>query len=200
MYHYFLNAQLYIISLLFSFYLSSILIKNKYANYDTSVDDDLEKRMIENSKMFLFEFNYLDELEETSENTGIIDKSNITILEIPFLNNKVVMYYDLDKEAFCYYTKGDVIYKYLLVACRKYVIEHNCRHLYLNLESSKLSKEESTVTTNTFIKKNEKSELKKNINKFILVGSLDDYEKSIIPKPVHKEISYKDFVTMQNNN
>jgi len=187
--------------MLFGFYLSSILVKNKYTNYDTQIDDDLEKRMIENSKIFLFEFNYLDELEQMSQNNdAIINKSNITILEIPFLNNKVVMYYDVDKEAFCYYTKGDVIYKYLLVACRKYVIEHNCKHLYLNLESSKLLKEESTLTTNTFIKKNEKSELKKNINKFILVGSLDDYEKSIIPKPVHKEISYKDFLNMQNNN
>jgi hypothetical protein len=199
MYHYFLNAQLYIIALLFSFYLSSILIKNKYANYDTSVDDDLEKRMIESSKIFLFEFNYLDELNDLSENNTIVDKSNITTLEIPFLNNKIVMYYDIDKEAFCYYTKGDVIYKYLIVACRKYVIEHNCKQLYLSLESSKISKEESTLTTNTFVKKTEKSELKKNINKFILVGSLDDYEKSIIQKPEHKEISFKEFLSMQNN-
>ena len=45
------------------------------------------------------------------------------------------MFYDNDKEAFCYYTKGDVIYKYLNVACRKYVIEYKCKHLYSSGES-----------------------------------------------------------------
>ena len=204
MYHYLLNVQLYIVSFLFSFYLSSIIIKNKYINYDTTKDDELEEKMIENSKMFLFEYNYLDELEELELTDTIIDKNNTTTLDIPFLNNKIIMYYDIDKEAFCYYTKGDVIYKYLNVACRKYVIEYNCKHLYKVTENTKIIKDivSNQINNNIFIKKIEKtnSELIKNINKFILVGSLEDYEKSLIVSPTPKELSYSDYLNIQSQN
>jgi hypothetical protein len=188
--------------MLFSFYLSSIIIKNKYLYYDTKVDDELEQNMIENSKIFMFEYNYLDELEELTDNSDfVIDKSNITTLEIPFLNNKIIMYYDTDKDAFCYYTKGDVIYKYLNVACRKYVIEHNCKQLYKGIEDAKqsITNKVKFETNNTFfIKKTDKpnNELIKNINKFILVGSLEDYENSLITTS-HKELSYKDYLIIQ---
>jgi hypothetical protein len=193
MYHYLLNVHLYIISFLFSFYLSSLIVKNKYINYDTTIEDDLEKKMIEHSKIILFENEYLDELENLHDNEYIIDKNNITTLDIPFLNNKIIMYYDTDKCAFCYYTKGDIIYKYLNVACRKYVIEYNCKNLYTSSESSKLVKEPNIVNS-TFIKKQEKTELIKNLNKFILGGSLEDYEKTLIKHNSPKQISFKDYM------
>jgi hypothetical protein len=204
MYHYLLNVQLYIISFLFSFYLSSIIVKNKYIDYDTKVDDELEEKMIENSKIFMFEYKYLDELEELTDNNDfVIDKSNITTLEIPFLNNKIIMYYDTDKDAFCYYTKGDVIYKYLNVACRKYVIEHNCKKLYNVMEHTKpiITNKVSFETNTFFVKKTEKinNELIKNINKFILVGSLEDYENSLVTT-TYKELSYKDYLIIQQVN
>lgn len=203
MYHYILNVQLYIVSFLFSFYLSSLIVKNNYINYDTTEDDKLEKNMIEQSKIFLFEYNYLDELEELELKDTIVDKKNVTILEIPFLNNKIVMYYDTEKEAFCYYTKGDVIYKYLNVACRKYVIEHDCKHLYKVSENTKkIDKLSIEPINNIFIKKTEKlnNELIKNINKFILVGSLDDYEKSLLVTPIPKVLSYNDYLIIQKQN
>ena len=203
MYHYLLNVQLYIVSFLFSFYLSSLIVKNNYINYDTTEDDKLEKNMIEQSKIFLFEYNYLDELEELELKDTIVDKKNVTILEIPFLNNKIVMYYDTEKEAFCYYTKGDVIYKYLNVACRKYVIEHDCKHLYKVSENTKkIDKLSIEPINNIFIKKTEKlnNELIKNINKFILVGSLDDYEKSLLVTPIPKVLSYNDYLIIQKQN
>ena len=159
--------------------------------------------MIENSKIFLFEFNYLDELEQLEIKDTIVDKKNVTTLDIPFLNNKIIMYYDIDKEAFCYYTKGDVIYKYLNVACRKYIIEHDCKHLYKVAEPTKIiDKIINEPINNIFIKKTEKlnSELIKNINKFILVGSLDDYEKSLLVTPSPKVLNYVDYLNMQKQN
>jgi len=203
MYHYFLNAQLYIISLLFSFYLSSVLIKNKYINNDTTEDDLLEKKMIENSKIYLFQFNYLDELENLDNSYTEINKNNITTLEIPFLNNKIIMFYDTDKKAFCYYTKGDVIYKYLNVACRKYVIEHNCKYLYLSDDNSesdiehkdtepKDTEPKDTEPKNTEPKDTEhkNTEVNKGIkNMFLNNCFIKKVEKKLLTKKTNKFIS-----------
>ena len=211
MYHYILSAQLYILSFLFSFYLSSLLITNKYANVDTSDTDKLEQEMITHCNNYMFQFKYLDELNEVDICfNNVVKKENTTTLEIPFLNNKIIMFYDTERGAFCYYTKGDVIYKYLNVACRKYVIEHNCRHLYLELDrlhsdtvtkDTDLTKDTNKDTTikdtdkdtesnkmkssnlfvnSLFVKKNEKTLLVKNVNKFISVGSIEEYEKSLL--------------------
>ena len=206
MYHYFLSAQLYILSILFSFYLSSILIKNKYINQDTSENDKLEQEMITHCTNYMFQFKYLDDLNEVDICfNNVVNKENITELEIPFLNNKIIMFYDTEKEAFCYYTKGDLIYKYLNVACRKYVIEHNCRHLYLDMESAKETVNEnkivSRIVNNVFInnfKKSNKPLLTKNVNKFILVGSLDDYEESLNDNVIVKNISFKDYCSLNH--
>ena len=227
MYHYFLSAQLYIISFLFSFYLSSILIKNKYTNQDTSEDDRLEQEMIEHCKNYMFQYKYMDELEELDICfNSVVNKDNITTLEIPFLNNKIVMFYDTERKAFCYYTKSDVIYKYLNVACRKYVIEHNCRALYKDqsydntLNDNTLNDNNTNDNTNDnnqlslpilknvkklfatslFVKKTEKPLLVKNVNKFILVGSLEDYEKTLLSNNLNvKNISFSEYLSLQSN-
>jgi hypothetical protein len=208
MYHYVLSFQLYVLSFLFSFYLSSLLITNKYAKQDTTEPDKLEQEMIEHCNNYMFQFKYLDELEalDICYNNGV-NKENTTTLEIPFLNNKVVMFYDTERSAFCYYTKGEVIYKYLNVACRKYVIEHNCRHLYLDVESKESNVEPINVApikpinnlfvNSFFVKKSEKTLLVKNINKFISVGSLEDYEKTLLSKVNVKNVSFSDYLILQ---
>jgi len=146
-----------------------------------SEEDELEKEMIDHSKNVMFEQLYIDEINELEDcSTSIIDKNNVVTLEIPFLNNKIIMYYDND--AFYYYTKGDVIYKYLNVACRKYVIEYNCRQLYMDDDVSTLVESIDTENNNVFVKKVEKPLLYKKCNKFILRGSIEDYEKTLIKR------------------
>ena len=199
MYHYFLNLQLYILSLLFGFYLSSMLVKNKYVNENTIEDDLLEKKMIEQANNYLFQYKYLEELDNlnTDNSSNIISKHTITTLDIPFLNNKIIMFYDPEKEAFCYYTKSDLIYKYLNVACRKYIIENNCKHLYekndLTIDTQNT---QNTVYSNLFVKKIERPQLNKKTNKFILCGTLDDYEKSLIQENMPKQINIKEYLAM----
>ena len=212
MYHYILSAQLYILSFLFSFYLSSLLITNKYANVDTSDTDKLEQEMIMHCNNYMFQFKYLDELNEVDICfNNVVKKENTTTLEIPFLNNRIIMFYDTDRGAFCYYTKSDVIYKYLNVACRKYVIEHNCRHLYLELdtttkdtmltkdtESNKM-KSSNLFVNSLFVKKNEKTLLVKNVNKFISVGSIEEYEKALLANNLNvKNISFSDYLLLNS--
>jgi hypothetical protein len=136
------------------------------------------------------EYEYVEELEELVESNveeSPISKDNVVKVDI--VNNTVIMYYDPEREAFCYYTKGDVIHKYLNAVCRKYVIEFNCPSLYKD-ESS------HTVTTETFgnqlfVKKVERTLLEKKINKFILCGTLEDYNKV---EPEDNDIDIIDFL------
>jgi hypothetical protein len=146
----------------------------------------------------MFTHMYLDELEELDivDSSMCLNKNNVVTLEIPFLNNTIIMFYDADKEAFCYYTKGDVIYKYLNVACRKYVIEYKCKHLYSSGESQMV---QTIVNSDNkmFVKKIERPLLHKNTNKFILCGSLDDYYKSLIVNE-DNDIDIIDFLSMKD--
>jgi len=183
---------LYLFSIGLGLYITTLILPNKY--YDMNEEIELEKEMIEHSKQYLFDKLYVDEINELEEcSNSIIDKNNVVTLEIPFLNNKIIMYYDND--AFYYYTKGDVIYKYLNVACRKYVIEYNCRQLYMDDDVSTLVETIDRENNNIFVKKVEKPTLYKKCNKFILKGSLDDYEKSILTKREEKPIDIMEFLS-----
>ena len=149
-------------------------------------------------KEILFEYEYVEELENlliSNVEESPIDISNVTVLDMPHLNNTIIMYYDPNRDAFCYYTRGDVIYKYLNVACRKYVVQYNCPSLYREEEShiNIPEKQNENHEESIFMKKVEKPTFEKNINKFILCGSLDDYNKVI---PEENDINILDYLNL----
>ena len=154
-----------------------------------------------NDNEIIFEFEYVEELEElldSKKEESPIIKTNIITLDIPFLNNTVVMYYDTDKNAFCYYTKGDIIYKYLNVVCRKYVIDFNCPSLYKEDTSHYNTNTNTNTNMNMFIKKIERPTLDKDINKFILCGSLEDYAKIMNTSNVEvKDININEYLSQK---
>ncbi len=174
MIEYFMNFMLYSVSLLFGVYICALTLP-KPILYNCEEDDLLEKEMIENCNKHMVECMYLDEIEQFNDTSGIIDKNNIITFE--YLTNKIVMFYDLEKEMFCYYSKSDTIYKYLNVACRKYILEYKCKQLYHKEDSSKIIKKENVTSHNLFVNKVEPSLLEKRINKFLYCGNLEDYEK-----------------------
>jgi hypothetical protein len=181
------------------FYLATLMLPN-YNKLNMTEEELLEEEMIEHCKRHMFTNMYLDELEvlEDSDSSKSINKKDIVTLDIPFLNNTIIMFYDSDKEAFCYYTKGDVIYKYLNVACRKYVIEYKCKHLYSDGESQVVKTLEPIKENTMFVKKIERQLLHKDTNKFILCGSLDDYYKSLIVTE-DNDIDIIDFLSMKDS-
>jgi hypothetical protein len=181
------------------FYLATLMLPN-YNKLNMTEEELLEEEMIEHCKRHMFTNMYLDELEvlEDSDSCKSINKKDIVTLDIPFLNNTIIMFYDSDKEAFCYYTKGDVIYKYLNVACRKYVIEYNCKHLYSDGESQVVKSLEPIKENTMFVKKVERQLLHKDTNKFLLCGSLDDYYKSLIVTE-DNDIDIIDFLSMKDS-
>ncbi len=165
----------------------------KHILYNCEEDDLLEKEMIEQCKLYMIEEMYLDEIEQFTDTSGIIDKNNTITFE--YLNNKIVMFYDPEKEMFCYYSKSDPIYKYLNVACRKYILEYKCKHLYTTQDTSKIIKKESVTSHNLFVNKVEPSLLEKKINKFLYCGNLEEYEK--INQTNIQSNNYKDIDILQ---
>jgi len=138
------------------------------------------------------EYEYVEELDELialNKQESPVSKDNVVKVDI--INNTVIMYYDPEREAFCYYTKGDIIHKYLNAVCRKYVIDFNCPSLYKDDTSHAIK----TVKfgNELFVTKTEKTLLEKNINKFILCGTLEEYNKV---EPEENDIDIIDFLKL----
>lgn len=196
---YLISLLLHLISMVGGFYIATLMLPN-YNKLNMNEEELLEEEMIEHCKRHMFTNMYLDELEvlEDSDSSKCINKKDVITLDIPFLNNTIIMFYDSDKEAFCYYTKGDVIYKYLNVACRKYVIEYKCKHLYSEGESQIVKTLDTIKENSMFVKKVERQLLHKETNKFILCGSLEDYYKSLIVTE-DNDIDIIDFLSMKDS-
>jgi hypothetical protein len=122
-------------------------------------------------------------------------KEKVLTYEIPYLNYKVIMYYDSEFDAFMYYSNSDIIYKYLDIACRKYVLEFNCKQIYKFSEETKVVEKPAMVQRGPFVTKTERILLEKDTNRIIYKGKLEDYDKkeSIIPK----EITFQEFLVLQ---
>ena len=192
-----LSLLLHLLSMVCGFYIASSMLPD-YTKLNMDEEEILEKEMIEYCKRYMFINMYIDELELLEVDSSIcINKNDIITLDIPFLNNTIIMFYDTDKEAFCYYTKGDVIYKYLNVACRKYVIEYNCKHLYSN-EESHIVQTVINSENKMFVKQIKRPLLHKNINKFILCGTLDEYYKSLIVNE-DNDLDIIDFLSLKDS-
>ena len=122
-------------------------------------------------------------------------KEKVLTYQIPYVNYKVIMYYDSEFNAFMYYSNSDIVYKYLDIACRKYVLEFNCKQIYKFSEETKVVEKQAMVQRGPFVTKTERVLLEKDTNRIIYKGKLEDYDKkdSIIPK----EITFQEFLVLQ---
>ena len=125
-------------------------------------------------------------------------KEKVLIYEIPYLKYKVIMYYDLEFEAFCYYSNMDIIYKYLDIFCRKYVLDFNCKQLYKFSEETKVIEKKKIEQNGPFVSKVERLMLEKDTNRFIYKGKLEDYDKKECT--VSREITFHEFLVLQREN
>jgi hypothetical protein len=123
-------------------------------------------------------------------------KDKVLTYEIPYLKYKVIMYYDLETEAFCYYSNTDIIYKYLDIFCRKYVLDFNCKQLYKFSEETKVIEKKKVEHRGPFVSKVERLMLEKDTNLFIYKGKLEDYDKKESFTP--REITFQEFLVLKN--
>ena len=74
----------------------------------------------------------------------------------------VIMTYDADRCAFCYYSDTrSVQFKYLEPVARKYVLEHGCKRLYIDMRKELAKTATSAATTNAATTKSVFAQLKK---------------------------------------
>lgn len=196
MIHYIATYALYGLSIIASFLFTGFMIRPLSLREleDDEEEDKKAKKKIEEDN---FEYKYLDEYENLEDreitDTELVElKNKETTLEIPFLKATIIMFYD---ESFKYYSNTDVIYKYLNVACRKFVIENNVKKLYLDGHLEEMTKD--SVKSELFVTKAETKTLERKINNFIRVGSIYDYKDKHNIKLV-KEIDILDFLKTCN--
>ncbi len=122
-------------------------------------------------------------------------KEKVLTYQIPYVNYKVIMYYDSEFNAFMYYSNSDIVYKYLDIACRKYVLEFNCKQIYKFSEETKVVEKQAMAQRGPFVTKTERVLLEKDTNRIIYKGRLEEYDKkeSIIPK----ELTFQEFLVLQ---
>ena len=163
-------------------------------------EEEKEQQMIAQMELKNFEYLYQDEVCDAS----MVDldddakkelKNKVITYVVP--GNTIKMFYDVDKEGYCYYTqRGEVGYKYLNVVCRKYVLEHNVKQLYREgmetIELHTVPKEMDACFSRKKTTKQPMVQENKRINKFIHLGTFQDYEKKLSMVPIHK-VSFKDY-------
>lgn len=84
-----------------------------------------------------FENRYLKEYDELADDPDApVPPSHAHVRETT-PQGDVIMTYDADREMFCYYCdKRSVQFKYLEPVARKYVVEHGCKRLYIDLRQA----------------------------------------------------------------
>lgn len=128
-------------------------------------------------------FKLEDELEEAPDSNLSEEElkqlqEKILHYEIPYIKHKVIMYYDHDTTSFCYYSNSTIIYKYLNIVARKYVLEFGCKQIYKDMTETVKKKEEDTKS-GPFVKKATKTMMEKEFNRFHYVGNLHDYKPKL---------------------
>ena len=73
----------------------------------------------------------MEEIELSDEKVDLL-KNSILMENTPLGN--VVMYYDSKRSTFVYYSDTTIPYRYLEVVSKKYVINNNCKKIYVDME------------------------------------------------------------------
>ena len=188
--------MLYGVSMAFSFLFAGLFIR-PLSLKELEEDAEEERLSLKRFDEQNFEYKYLDEYEQLEENLIEIDnlKGKETTLEIPFLKATIIMFYD---DGFKYYSNTDVIHKYLNVVCRKFVIEHDAKKLYIDGKVEEIIQKEVKSDSELFVTKAETMMIERKCNQFIRVGSIHDYNDKNNIKLI-KEIDILDFLKSCKN-
>jgi hypothetical protein len=185
--------SVYLVGLGIGFLLVPFVIRKRHNEAEGIELDEFYDKLFICTK-FLEEVIEAPESNLTEEELSQL-KEKVLKYEIPHLNYRVIMYYDSEFNAFMYYSNSDIIYKYLDIACRKYVLEFNCKQIYKFSDETKVVEKQTAVQRGPFVTKTERVLLEKDTNRIIYKGRLEEYEKkeSIIPK----ELTFQEFLVLQ---
>jgi hypothetical protein len=202
-----IEYALYVILMLFSL-CSGIVMVGYIRPKDMSEEE--AKQFEEHTNQILYEFSLLEELENEPDSYLIKEqldelKTHILKMDIPYINQSIVMYYDNSNKSFTYYSNTDIHYKYLDVVARQYVLDNHCKQIYDAMKINEVEtnntppSEASKMLNDLFVKQqkpNTKKSVEKKMNKFIRAGSIYDYEYENIRKPLEppKNVNVLDYL------
>lgn len=157
------------------------LLDHHYYNSDSDSDDGLEPVRYEDK--YLLELEQLEEVPVDTDNL-----LNCFVIETTPIGN-VLMNYNHKKETFDYFSDMSIPYRFLLVVCRKYVMQFNCVSLYVKSEIKELVNNESdkNKSVESDVRKKNVFAKFKNYNvdsKMPLAGP--GPPKNSIPQPAHQ--------------
>lgn len=193
--HYTAIFILYSFSMAFSFLFAGLFIR-PLSLKELEEDAEEERLALKRFDEQNFEYKYLDEYEQLEEKEIDYEllKEKETTFDIPFLKTTVIMFYD---DGFKYYSNTDVIYKYLNVVCRKFVIDYDVKKIYIDGKIEEVTTD--SVKSDLFVTKAETIMLERKCNQFIRVGSIHDYNDKKNIKLI-KEIDILDFLKSCKSN
>jgi hypothetical protein len=140
LFQFFCASTLYIGFIAFGTY----SIKNYYKKSNQNIFEEENEQEIPYEMKFFQEY---DEMDDGDEDGGEEDEQTKGELTEDFVNNlslktitettprgDVLMYYSSKLNSFVYHSKTkEIPYKYLETVARKYVIEYNCKKLYIDI-------------------------------------------------------------------
>ena len=182
---------LYSIGLFLGFMLVPFVIRKPLLTEKEGID--LDKTY---DQLFLA-YKFVDEVEEAPDSCLTEEeleqlRDKVLHYEIPYISQKVILFYDHKKSGFSYYANSGIIYKYLNVAARRYVLDYGCKQVFKEMVPS-IKKEEKGMRLGPFVAKAGKTLLEKDINQYHYLGTFQDFEK----KPVdHKKIDFAEYMKM----
>jgi hypothetical protein len=128
----------------------------------------------EQQKLDAFENRFLREYDELADDPEAPVPAAHAHVRETTPQGDVIMRYDADRAMFCYYCdKRSVQFKYLEPVARKYVVEHGCKRLYIDMRKELAKTTTSAATTSAATTSATKS----------VFAQLKKYGHGVKPKP-----------------
>jgi len=136
-------------------YMSYKLYKMHKANNKSVLQqEEAQKRIKEQESVF--ENKFFKEYDELKDEPEALVPSATSHVRETTPQGDVIMTYDDSRKLFCYYSdKRTIQFKYLEPVARKYVVEHGCKRLYIDIRKELIKAKEAkdaaakAATTNT---------------------------------------------------
>ena len=131
------------------------------------VSENEEKREIEEASQkpaIKYEDRYKDkiaDLESFELTKERLDELKCAILMETTPLGNVILYYDNNREVFTYYSDSTIPYRFLETVARKYVVLHNCKSIFVDMEEEIKNAEKKLQEKKEQKKKEEEKQLQK---------------------------------------
>jgi hypothetical protein len=185
------SLGLYSIGLFLGFMLVPFVMRKPLLNEKEGIE--LDKTY---DQLFLA-YKFVDDVDEAPDSCLTEEeledlREKVLHYEIPYISQKIILFYDHKKGGFSYYANSGIIYKYLNVAARRYVLDYGCKQIFKEMTPS-IKKEEKGMTLGPFVAKAGKTLLEKDINQYHYLGTFQDFEKKTVD---HKKIDFSEYMKM----